>query len=881
MENTIFLKFLKNSIPHAVAIICFLSISIIYFSPQLRGYKLKQADYNQFLGMSKEIIDFREKYDEEPLWTNSMFSGMPAYQISTRTSNLFSKLESYLLQIIPRPVGYIFLMMLGFYIMALCFSINPWAAMIVSIAFGLSSINILYLAGGHVTKVHAISFIPPVIGSIIYTYRKNYLTGSALLSVFLCLHLSANHLQMTYYLMFIIAIVIIVEMYIHLKEKVLHRFVRASVFILIAAILGIIPTLSNLMITYEYSKYTTRGPSQLTISAGNHNEKTDNDALDDDYIKRYNFGLGELWSLTIPNVKGGNITLMSNEKEVIKKVDPRYRESVAGQYSYWGEQEATGGAFYFGASIFLLFILGVFFSGERLKWGFILLSVFALICSLKYSSILDLFIEYFPLFDKFRDTKMMLIIVQISFSLIAVFFLQKMFTADIDRKRFLLVLAGAGGLFLIFYLIPDVFFNFLSKNEMDQINDQMKQYAGNYEAVTQLEGFRNALIDARIQIFKTDCLRSIGFILLTAAGIYLFILNKIKKYALIIFLAFVVTIDLWMVDKRYLNNESRGLKYTHWVDGYSYQNPYRAKTADMAILNNERKNDQELNKLLNYIQNKVSINNVCEIVDETEKEKTVFRELNLSTNYRVFSLQSPFYESRTSYYHKSIGGYHGAKLKIYQELIGFYISNEYMKIINTLNSKVSIAQFNEVLKTQLPVLNMLNTKYIITHPDNDPIINPYHYGNAWFVDTVVLADDPDQEILSLEHIKKTNAVINKKHASKLPDLKIRDTGAIIKMVSYKPNHIKYQSSSKSDQLAIFSEIFYPEGWNAYIDGKQSDYFVANYILRAMPVPKGDHTIVFKFEPKTYYLGRTLSQTGSFLLILFTGILIFINYRNKK
>ncbi|UCH15362.1 MAG: hypothetical protein JSV22_05190, partial [Bacteroidales bacterium] len=682
--------FEKKILPHIVAILVFIVISVIYFSPQFDGNRINQSDVIQNIGMKKEIKDFRDKYNSETLWTNSMFGGMPAYQISVRyEKNNWIKGLEYLFfsKIVNRPIGYMLFLMIGFYILLWSFSVNPWIRIIGGLAFGLASFNILYLATGHNAKVLAISFIPPLVGSIIYAYRKNFLIGGALLSIFTCLHLSANHVQMTYYLIYFLIAVIIVEFIRHLNNNLLLKFFKISAFLLLAGVLGVLPAISNLIVTNEYGKHTTRGKSELTISPDNM-EKSSNDALDSEYIKRYSLGYGELWSLVIPNVKGGSNGYIGQKEKIMEKVPQEYKRSIYQQSSYWGEQYGSGGAFYYGASVFLLFVLGIFFTKDNIKWALLPVSLLAIILSLKYSGVVDFFIEHVPLFNKFRDTKMMLVLVQLSFPLLGILFLKRLIDNRIQKEMFLGVWLELAGIFILFYLVPSLWFDFLSRNETQQINAQIENFRNDPGTLGQFEAWKNVLVNARIGIFRKDCLRSLFFILATGLIIFLFIERKLEESTFLVFLGILILVDLWGVDKRYLNNKKKGNKYIQWVDSYKYLNPFQATTADMAILTNE---SETVTLLKQKIDNEVSRlkkkkkHRMAEF--RNEQEKVRFRELNFSTNYRTLSLQNPFNESRTSYFHKSIGGYHGAKLKKYQELIEFQISKEISYIFNVLNGE--------------------------------------------------------------------------------------------------------------------------------------------------------------------------------------------------
>ena len=723
MNNT-----LKKSYPYITAIILFLVLSAIYFAPQLDGYVIKQHDIEQYIGMSKEIADFRTKYHEEPLWTNTTFGGMPAYQISTNNSNIIDSAKNLILKVIPRPIGYLFIMMVSFYIMLLCFGVNPWLSIIGAVAFGFSSFNMLYLGNGHNAKVHAISFIPPIIGGIYYAYRKNMYIGALILSIFTCLHLSANHVQITYYLLFLIFAILVVEFYRFFTDKALPKFFKISGVLLIAGILGVLPSISNLIITEEYGKHSTRGKSELTLSTDNQ-ETENSKALDPEYIKRYNLGKGEIWSLVIPDVKGGTMNLIGNKKDIINQVDARFRQDVANVRSYWGEQLSSGGTFYYGASVFLLFVLGLFFIKDKIKWAVLAACILAVLLSFKYGLLIDFFIAKFPLFDKFRDSKMILIIIQLSFPLMGVLFIKSLINNEVDKKRFLYVSMGVTGLLFLFYVMPTVWFDFLSKQEASNFDQQMSAIRNNANYLKQYEDFKSEIINARVLIFKKDVLRSLLFILATFAVLYLFLIKKIKESLLIVAIGIIVLTDIWNVSKRYLNNEKRGSQYLLWVDNYSYLNPFQPTVADMDILNNELKANPALQQ---SIEKEVSqLKNTKKLKPaqfNLEKIKLYFTDLNYASDYRVLALNGdPFSSARESYFHKSLGGYHGAKLRRFNELITYHVSREMYKLTEVLKKYPSINSLQEIPGLKVPVLNMLNTKYFIYNPNNAAILNPNHF----------------------------------------------------------------------------------------------------------------------------------------------------------
>ncbi len=875
---------LKSTIPHVVAVAIFIALASIYFFPQVQGYNLQQADTERFIGMSKEISDYRDKFGSEPLWTNSMFGGMPAYQISTNHSNYVVPVENTLvLKLLARPIGYVVLAMLSFYILMLCFGVSPWLSIIGAIAFGFASYNMLYLGAGHNSKIHALALLPMVIGSVLLAYRKNIWIGAILLSFFLCLQVAANHLQITYYSVFLILAIVIVEMVIHFKNKLYGKFIKVSLILVIAAFLGVLPSFSSLFTTFEYGKYSTRGKSELTISssASASEKATPEEALEESYITQHSMGFGEVWCAVVPDIKGGPMNYMGNKKEIMKDVDPQFQNYVAQSPSYWGDQD-YGGVFYYGAAIFLLFVLGMVLIADPIKWAFLAATVLAVMLSWKYGSVLSFFIEHFPWFNKFRDTKNILILVQISFPFIAVLLIKELFEKVINRKKLLYTLIAVNGLLALFYIMPSTFFDFQSVREASSFSRRAASYGGDQNYLAQFNTFITELENARIAIFKKDVLRSLFFTMVISGLVYFFVAGKVKKNHFLIALGVMVLIDLWIVDKRYLNNESEGKGYKMWVEKQKYNNPYRPSVADNFILNNEVQTNPALGKTINdAVEAALTTTKVTNT--ELEREKLSFRELGFETDYRVLSLSNPFSDGGTSYYHKSVGGYHGAKLKKYNEIIDFYLSGELQTISQTLSdSTLTNERLQKILRDSIPVLSMLNTKYVIYSPNASPLVNTTANGNCWFVNNVIFADNANNEMLELGKVNlRSTAVVNAKHKTAIAAFKF-DTAASIRLETYLPNKLVYKSKSATSQVAVFSEIYYPKGWNAYIDGKISIYFAANYILRAMVVPAGEHTIEYRFEPASYALGEKVSIASSiFLLLLLMGSLGFQLYRWLK
>ena len=598
------------------------------------------------------------------------------------------------------------------------------------------------------------------------------------------------------------------------------------------------------------------------------NDKSEQKGLDRKYIKEYSLGYGEIWSLAIPNVKGGAAGRLGDFNDKLNDVSSQFRENVANSPSYWGEQYSTGGAFYFGASIFLLFVLGMVFIKDRIKWAFFAASILAIILSWKYSPVVDFLIDHAPLFNKFRDTKMFLVLVQISFPLLGLLFLNELSKIQINTKKLYYTIGATIGLFFLFYLLPSVWFSFFSTNEVSMFNSQISQYP---QAIDQINQFKLEIEKVRIAIFKADVLRSILFMSLVSVLIIIFIRNKIKKYVFILSIGILILLDLWMVNKRYLNNDTNSY---HWVKSSDKKTPFKPTVADVEILKSEMSKSDAVNKsIIKRISN--TSNN------ELERLNVAFSTLNLETDYRVFSLDDPFNSASTSYYHKSLGGYHGAKLKRYEELIEFRISHEYETLVNALKSDNDTILEN-TLRSDVPTLNMLNTKYIIYNPEAAPLFNPYANGTAWIIKDIKLVQNANEEIKALDSINpRTTAVVDQKFGNLIPNNFAFDSLATINQSLYRPNHLIYESNSNQPQVAVFSEIYYKDGWNAYVDNKITEHYRVDYVLRAMTIPAGKHTIEFKFEPKTYYLSKKISYAGSILIALFAlGIISFEIWNNR-
>ena len=785
-------KFKKLS-PHLMVLVLFVIISFVYFSPVLKGKKLDMQDIKHWKGMSKEVVDFRDTTGEEALWTNSMFSGMPAYQISTKyKGNLIRYVAKALSLGIPRPANMLFLYLLGFYILLLSLKVDYRLSAVGAIAFAFSSYFFIIIQAGHMTKAHAIAYVPMVIAAVLYTYRGKMLLGGVLTALTVALELYANHLQITYYLVLILLLLGLVQFIKDLKANNLVQFAKRSGILILAALLASATSLTRLSTTMEYGKDSTRGKSELTDNLDN---KTS--GLDKDYATSWSYGIAESFTLLIPNFYGGAsqgaLTTESETYQVIKRA-PNARQLIKQLPLYWGEQPFTSGPTYAGSIVIFLFVLGLFFVKSEMRTWLILATIMSIMLAWgkNFMSLTDLFLDYFPGYNKFRAVSMILVIAEFTLPLLGFVALNKFLTPDvsIDAKKKPLQLAFyiVGGLTLLFALIPSLFFDFV----------------GGQDANLEKNGWPvDALQSDRAKLLSADAWRSFIFISLTFGTLWMFLKNKLKSQYVILIVGVLVLTDMWTVNKRYLNDD-------HFVRESKFKTPYQPAQANLQIL----------------------------------KDK--------DPNFRVFNQSiSTFNDAGTSYFHKSIGGYHGAKLKRYQELIENHIS-----------------QGNPA------VINMLNTKYVI-NKKGQAQQNPAAMGNAWFVSNINIVANADAEIAALKELDVKNiAVVDERFKDQLiADLS--NENASISLMDYKPNYLKYKSNSTKDGIVIFSEIYYNKGWNAYIDGVLKPHFRANYVLRGLQIPKGNHIIEFKFEPSTYKTGERVSLASSIILLL---LLAFVSFK---
>lgn len=796
-------------LPYAAALVIFILIIVVYFYPALEGKKLSASDMAHFKGMSKEIVDYREKTGEEALWTNRMFGGMPAYQISV---NYDKNLMNYVHQVFRLgfhlPIGMVLMYFFGFYFLLQVLKVNPWLSIAGAIGFAFSSYFFIILEAGHTSKAYAIGYMAPVIAGVIMTYRGKYLLGGLVTAFFLALEIVSGHPQITYYLMIMILIYGIIELIRHFREKQLKAFGTASAVLIIAAILAVLPNIASLWSTYEYSKYSIRGKTELTSEQENRTS-----GLDKDYATQWSYGIDETMTFLVPNFKGGasqgSVTKNSALFEALKQNRVSTPEQfLDGLPLYWGPQPFTSGPVYVGAIIIFLFIFSLFYLKGPLKWWGITVTILSILLSWgKYfMPLTDFFLEYVPLYNKFRAVSMTLVVAEFSIPLLAILAIDKLIRDDNKAKalKFLKISAYiTGGILLFFALLAGSLYSFSSPKDA---------------TIGLPDWFLRAMEADRLKMFRMDAFRSLIFILLTLGILWIYVKGKLKLSYLLIILPILILADMWPVNKRFVNNKD-------FVKKSQVENPYQASKADLAIL----------------------------------KDKDL--------SYRVFDLNDAFDQSsRTSYFHKNIGGYHGAKLRRYQELIDQPLTKERQRIASVIIEQKM--PMEEALKSAT-AFNMLNTRYFILNANMDPIGNPNACGNAWFVRGYKLVDNADEEIAALDGLRPDSiAVIDRRFGSYLSGFSVPSapTG-IIRLSSYAPNKLIYDYKTSRDELAVFSEIYYEKGWNAYVDGKKTPHFRADFVLRAMVLPAGDHKLEFRFEPKSYYTGQMVSLGSSLLLIL--------------
>lgn len=797
------LDFRGDIVPHIVAVLVFLTVSVLFFSPVIFENKgLSQHDILQWEGGAKEVLDYREKTGEEALWTNSMFGGMPAYLVSTKFSgDLMVYIQKLISLWLPSPVHLVFLCFIGFYIMMLAFRVRPWIAVPAAIAFGLTGFVIIAIGAGHNSKIAAVAFMPLVMAGIHLAYDRSRIWGFILTSIGLALEIRVNHLQITYYLLLIALIYGLVQLIYAIKNKTHVDFAKTTGVLIIAAGLAVGANIGRLWTVYEYGAYSTRGKSELSS-----NEEAKASGLDKDYAFQYSNGIAEPLFLFIPNFFGGasqqDLGSNSNLEEALRKngID---RQQIKGQVenapAYWGDQPLTA-PYYGGAVVVFLFVLSLMVLDKRLKYWIVAAFVLGIVLSWgsNFSSLNYFFFDYLPGYNKFRSVTFTIIITVFSMVLGGFLGLEKILNekwSNALQKKLLIAVGITGGFALLSVLLAGM------ADFKGSIDERLASYP---------DWYLTALRADRASLLRMDALRSLFYVLASAGLLWVYFKGKMKQIPLMVSIGVLVFLDMFLVDKRFVD-----------ADAFK-RNPHKANFAANAA------------------------------------DQRILQDKDLS--YRVYNLLGGFNDARTSYHHQSVGGYHGAKMRRYQDLIEQGITKETSELINGLQSGTPNFRNNHIL-------NMLNTKYyIVGDQANAALPNPEANGNAWFVNTIKYVAGADSEIETLNEINtKTEAVMDSlQFQSKSTSYSAAN---IIQLTEYKPNYLKYETTCFENGFAVFSEIFYPKGWTAKVDGMETDILRVNYVLRGMEVPAGSKTIEFEFKPASYHTGNTLMLFFNVLILL--------------
>jgi len=798
---------LKKFGTHILVILGFVFVSLLYFSPVLKGHKIYQSDIVQYTGMAKQHTDFREANSSESYWTNSAFGGMPTYQLGAKYPHNYIKKLDLALRFLPRPADYLFLYLIGFYILLLVLKIDYRMAAFGALAFGFSTYLIIILGVGHNAKAHAIAYMPLVLSGIILTFQKRYAIGFSVTAISSGLELVTNHPQMTYYLLILILILGISYLVQSIKSKEVSAFFKALAVLSLAAFLALGMNATNLLATSSYAKESTRSKSELTINFDG-SVRDQGSGLDKAYITQFSYGILETFNLFIPRfMGGGNRENLGKDSETYKAYRAlgatplqSLKESKQAPM-YWGDQPIVEAPAYIGAVVIFLFVLALFLYHGRFKWWLLIGILLSLLLSYgkNLSFLTDLFIDYVPLYNKFRAVSSIQVILELCIPLLATLGLSQVFNKEVSSKTKLNALKKASailvGIAVVFLVFKNSFFDFVGATD-----GQFLDYYG--------ASFVEAIRLDRSAIFSDDTLRTLLFTLAAGALIFAYLKQKISQNITITFLVLALVLDLVTVDRRYVNSDN-------FVTAIQVDIPYQSSSINQKIL----------------------------------KDTTIYRVLDRSDN-----------STQTSYFHNAIGGYHAAKLRRFKELQEFHID-----------------------KNNFEVLNMLNTKYII-YKDNEDVLRYFENeeinGNAWFVDSVKAVQNADEEIMALAKLKSKLTAISR--ASKFDSKRYsNDSTAAIKLVDYKLNKLVYESNNTADGFAVFSEIYYKDGWNATIDGEAVEHINVNYVLRGLEIPKGTHEIVFEFSPIVVKKGSSIALISSIsLLFLILGQVVLI-YKTRS
>lgn len=809
---------IKQISVYIAVIVTFSIVSLLYFKPVLKGYKISQSDITQFRGMSNELSNYRKENGKEAFWTNAAFGGMPSYQLSTYYSNDYIKKLDSIIRFLPRPADYLFLYFLGFFVLLTVLKFDWKLSLIGSLAFGFSTYFIIILGVGHNAKAHAIGYIPLVLSGILLLFQKRYIVGFILTTIATSLELHTSHPQMTYYMAFMLVFLGLFFVIEQIKKGDFKEIIKPISLVLLAVIIGLLTNAQSLLATKEYAANSTRSKSELTITPEGNQKQELTTGLSKDYITQYSYGLFETFNLMIPRLVGGaNNENLGRESNTYQFLASKIGAGQAEQFSkavptYWGNQPIVAAPAYIGVVFVFLFFIGCFLVKGWVKKGLVAATIFSILMSWGKNSIFkefgidleiltDFFIDYIPLYNKFRAVSSIQIIAEICIPLLGMLALKNLFSDEVNKQDKLnagkIATTIVGGVLVLFTFLGGMLFKF------EGLNDAYYNQ--------QIPGFSAVLQADRKDVLFADGLRSIVLVTITIGVLWMILNVKIKKEYGVVVLGCVLLFDTLTVAKRYVNDNN-------FLPANKIEKPFSKSLADKQIL----------------------------------QDKSYYRVANFSGNFMN--------DGATSYYHKSIGGYHAAKPRRYQELVDYQLS-----------------------KNNMEVVNMLNTKYFIMSSDKgepQAQLNSEANGNAWFVNKIIEVDNANDEILALtDFYSKNDVVINTKEF----DVRATeiDSTATIQLMSYQPNELIYSSQSERPQLAVFSEMYYQPGWNAYVDGKLTSHFRANYVLRAMIIEAGKHKIEFKFEPKVIQHGSMISLLGYGLLVVISGLMFFTSNKKKK
>ncbi len=835
------MNILKKCLPDVAAIIGFVILSFLYFYPAVTEDRiLYQHDSQAARGLNRDVVEYKAETGETSRWSNTLFGGMPTYQTSPSYESMepMGYFEDVYSLALPDYVCYLFLYMLGFYILLRAFDFRQSLAVLGSIIWAFSSYFLIIIAAGHYWKVMALAYLPPLIAGLVFAYRGKYLWGLLLTALFTALEIKANHVQMTYYYLFIIGFIVIGWFVDSCIKKNLANFWKAAAAAFVGVAIGAALNISNLYHTWHYSKDTMRGKSELVKP--NSADQTDS-GLDRSYITAWSYGIGETWTLLVPNTKGGASVPLSQNETAMEKADPKIVDqwkrsgvNIYGQLTqYWGEQPMTSGPVYVGAFVLMLFVLGLFIVKGGIKWALLAATVLSILLSWGHNFMwfTDLFIDYMPMYAKFRTVASILVIAEFTIPLLAMLALKRIIEEPELLKtkvHYVYVsLALTGGVAFLFAVMPDLFFgNYIPQSEMRALSGIPSEY---------LNPLLENLKEMRRAMFTADCWRTVFIIAVGTGLLFLYRAKLLKAPYLIAAITALCLIDMWQINKRYLND---GM----FVEKSERERPMPKGPAEEFILQDKDPN---------------------------------FRVLNLASN--------TFNENNTSFYFNSIGGYRAAKLRRYQEMIDYHIAPQMRAAHKAVfDSQGDLATVNG--DSIYPVLNMLNTKYLIMPLQGGktiPVENPHTFGNGWFIDKVHYAGTANEEMAMVGRLPlRHEAVADKQFEAVLGQSTVQDSTSSVRLTAYTPNHISYEVNSDKGGVVVFSEVYYP-GWTATVDGKAVEVGRVNYILRAINVAPGQHKIEMDFKPISIDVTESIAYGAYFCLFLAVLLIIWMEVKKRK